>query len=74
MIIINIMRKIKILLLILFILEYKYLYSKLSMIKYNYKYINIRVNDDLVTSFKLVKNNFKYRIIFLYQKLYINIV
>lgn len=68
------MRKIKILLLILFILEYKYLYSKLSMIKYNYKYINIRVNDDLVTSFKLVKNNFKYRIIFLYQKLYINIV
>lgn len=68
------MRKIKILLLILLILEYKYLYSKLNMIKYNYKYINIRVNDDLVTSFKLVKNNFKYRIIFLYQKLYINIV
>lgn len=68
------MRKIKILLLILFILEYKYLYSKLNMIKYNYKYINIRVNDDLVTSFKLLKNNFKYRIIFLYQKLYINIV
>lgn len=68
------MRKIKILLLILLILEYKYLYSKLNMITYNYKYINIRVNDDLVTSFKLVKNNFKYRIIFLYQKLYINIV